>query len=68
MVAKTVMVLGVLAALGFWLSTLMSGSLFGISETHYLKEVVVLGFVLMGMRSCSCCCGGCNTCSVEEKM
>jgi len=65
--AKLVGVLAGLSAIGFWVSTLRHGTLFGISEVHYFKEVVVFSLINMGMRKgCSCCCGGCGTCSVEK--
>ena len=59
-----VMILGVVAAVGFWIATLMHGSFLGISATHYFKEVIVLGILAMGMGKglCQCCCGGCGMC------
>ena len=63
---KLVGILACLSAIGFWVSTWKGGSLFGISEIHYFKEVVVFGLIhLIMQKGCSCCCGGCGTCSVE---
>ena len=58
-----------LALLGFWIATLSHGSLFGISETHYFKEVIVLGIATLATagRVCTCCCGGCGMC-VDKSM
>lgn len=63
-VGMALMVLTGLATIGFWLATTMGGSLFGISEPHYFKEVIVLGIASIATtgRGCSCCCGGCAGC------
>ncbi len=80
---KLVGILTMVAALGFWLSTLLKGSLFGISAMHYFKEVIVFGIlgIGMGLGACSCCgtggkcagecgakCGTCSTKDMDRKM
>lgn len=64
--AKVAMVLGGLSVIGFWITSWTHMRLVGISQDHYLKEFIVFALILISMhRGCSCCCGGCENCTVE---
>ena len=67
--AKLVGLLALLSAIGFWVAAWRHAPLFGIGHIHYFEEFVVFALIGISMqRGCSCCCGGCASCSVGKDM
>lgn len=66
-VAKILMVLAWVAAIGFWLASWKHGKVVSISAEHYLKEVIVFSLLLFGSVFCKCCGKGMqgNMCNCE---
>ena len=58
---KILTVLGVLAAIAFLYTAWSNNYLWGMEMDSYFEHVVVFSLLMLGTRSCKCCCDvGCG--------